>query len=193
MGPWDELRTGERIGDLRIERVLGHGAFAVVYLATDTLLHRPVALKVLRFPSAGAATPETDRALAEARIVGALKSPHVVTLYRVHGAAGTGRWMFEMEYIEGESLEALLQRTKVLPPERLERILEGILRGLEAAHGGGVAHGDIKPANVLLGAAGEVKLADFGLARLLGEASLALEFGDGGAGTPRYMAPEVIM
>ncbi|MHC4972761.1 MAG: BREX system ATP-binding domain-containing protein [Planctomycetota bacterium] len=183
------IQPGQRIGDLRIEQLLGRGAFGAVYLATDTVIQRPVALKVLTVP----AEPEsTERVLKEARAIGNLKSPHIVTLYRVHPPAADGAWMFEMEYIDGGPLSALLGAGVRLDPDRVATILAELASALEAAHAGGVVHGDVKPGNVLLTAEGGVKLADFGLSRLLTEASLELSGKGQLAGTPSFLAPEVV-
>jgi serine/threonine-protein kinase len=183
------LQPGRRIGDLRIERPLGRGAFGEVYLATDTVIRRPVALKVLTVP----AEPEnTERVLTEARAIGNLKSPHIVTLFRIHPPAEDGAWMFEMEYVEGGPLSGLLGRDTRVDPERVATILAELASALEAAHAGGVVHGDVKPGNVLLTAEGKVKLADFGLSRLLTEASFEQSVEVQLAGTPSFLAPEVV-
>ena len=183
------LEAGQRIGDLRIERPLGRGAFGEVYLATDTVIRRPVALKVLTV----AADPEnTERVLREARAIGNLKSPHIVTLYRVHPPAEDRAWMFQMEYVEGGPLSDLLGKDIRLDPERVATILVELASALEAAHAGGVVHGDVKPCNVLLTAEGNVKLADFGLSRLLTDASLELSVKGQLAGTPSFLAPEIV-
>jgi serine/threonine-protein kinase len=183
------LQPGQRVGDLRIERPLGRGAFGEVYLAQDTVIRRPVALKVLTVP---AEAESTERVLMEARVIGNLHSSHIVTLYRVHPPAEDGAWMFEMEYVEGGPLSDLLGKDTRVDPERGATITMELASALEAAHAGGVVHGDVKPGNVLLTAEGEVKLADFGLARLLTEASLELSIEGQLAGTPSFLAPEVI-
>jgi tetratricopeptide (TPR) repeat protein len=183
-------QPGSRFGDLEIERELGRGAFGSVLLARDTLVGRRVALKVIRLPGTG--TPDQERAalLREAQVVGRLKSPHVATLYRVHQLPDG--WMFELEYVEGGSLDGLLSREGRHAGHEAARILAGVLQGLRDAHDQGVVHGDVKPGNVLLGPGGTVKLVDFGLARFVGEASLRLTRADV-VGTPAYMSPEVIM
>jgi len=185
------IEPGTRIGDLEILHEIGRGAFGIVYLARDRLLERTVALKVLR--AIGSATDrELDRVLAEARIVGRLQSPYVVTLYRVHPSTSHG-WMFEMEYVEGGSLDRLLKEKGRIPLQRALEILKAVGRGLEVAHRADIVHGDIKPANILLDRASGAKVADFGLAQLLPDPGLASSLAGGNAGTPRYMAPEVVM
>ncbi|MHC4341830.1 MAG: serine/threonine-protein kinase [Planctomycetota bacterium] len=187
-----DIAPGERFGHLRIEEEIGQGAFATVYRARDTLIDRVVALKVNRALSAYAHAEESERILQEAKLVGKLKSPHIVTLYQVHQLEDGG-FAFEMEYVDGGSLDALLKKRDRLPPEETLRILRGMLTGLKEAHGRGVIHRDIKPANVLLGSDGSVKLTDFGLGRLATEISLSISTREGILGTPRYMAPEVAM
>lgn len=181
-----ELRAGAEVAGLRVEGRLGQGGFGVVYLARDPLIQRVVALKAIQ-PPLGA---ETSAALQEAQIVGNLNSPHVVTLYRVH-PHDDGGYLLEMEYVDGGSLDDQLDQP--WPEEQARRTFAGIVSGLHAAHEAGVVHGDVKPANVLLGTDGSVKLADFGLARILGETTLAADLGGQPIGTPLYMAPEVIM
>ncbi|HEX5135780.1 MAG TPA: protein kinase [Planctomycetota bacterium] len=180
---------GSRFGELEIERELGRGTFGAVLLARDTLVGRRVALKILRLP--GSASPDERAALLrEAQLVGRLRSAHVATLYRVHQMPDG--WAFELEYIDGGSLEDRLAREPRLPLHEAGRIAQGILKGLGDAHAQGIVHGDIKPGNVLLGNDGSVKLVDFGLAHLIGELSLRVPR-DEVVGTPAYMAPEVIM
>ncbi len=187
MEPW---RPGSRFGELEIVRELGRGAFGRVYLAKDTLVGRSVALKLLRLPDGAGSQHARDALLREARLVGRLRSPRVATLYRVH--ALEDGWVFEMEYVEGGSLEDRLAREPRLAAHEAQRIAHGILRGLQDAHEQGVVHGDVKPANVLLARDGSIKLVDFGLAPFVGELSLRAPR-DEVVGTPAYMAPEVIM
>jgi len=190
VGDIPRIVPGAMLGDLKIEKELGSGAFATVYLATDTLLGRTVALKVNRFPDALAEQENRAPILREARLVSKLNSPNIVTLYRVHGAGND--WVFEMEYVDGGSLADLVNNGRRLPLPDLIRILRGILAGLDSAHRHGVIHRDVKPANVLLARDGMVKLTDFGLGRQLDETSLSSS-GEGMLGTPLYMSPEVVM
>ncbi|MHC4161973.1 MAG: serine/threonine-protein kinase [Planctomycetota bacterium] len=188
----DRFQPGDRFGDLEIQRELARGSYGTVYLAWDKLIGRRVALKWVH-PSASAAhAQDLERMLNEARLVGRLKSPHIATLYRVHALERDQGWLFEMEYVEGGSLQDLLGVDRRLAPEEARRIARGILTGLEHAHEAGIVHGDMKPGNVLLTRDRTVKLVDFGLSRLVGEASVSTS-GVELAGTPLYMAPEVVM
>jgi tetratricopeptide (TPR) repeat protein len=192
VGGFEHLSPGDSVGQWEIERQLGRGAYATVYLARHILLGRQVALKVFATTGGEVAEPERERILDEARLIGNLKSHHVVTLYGVH-PIGDGGLMFEMEYMEGGTLEELLEREPRQPPHTSLEILRGIACGLKVAHEKRIVHGDLKPANVLLDRAGTAKLADFGLARMFRDPGLALSIAADLVGTPRYMAPEVIM
>ncbi|MFQ5845552.1 MAG: serine/threonine-protein kinase, partial [Planctomycetota bacterium] len=176
MGSPEHFAPGARLGHLKIERELGEGAFATVWLAVDTLIGRQVALKVMRGPAAIATAEERERILREARLVANLKSPHLVTLYRIHDLTYAG-WIVEMEYVDGGSLDDLLRERGRLDAGDVLRIVRGVLLGLQEAHRRKVVHRDVKPGNVLLGKDGSVKLTDFGLGRHLGEASLSASSG----------------
>jgi serine/threonine-protein kinase len=191
MPPAMAYKPGDLLGELRIEREIGRGAWGIVYLAEDTLLARKVALKVLPESLAQAGPDIQQRVLAEARIVGALQSPNVVTLYRLREGPH-GSWIQEMEFAEGGSLETRLKPDKPLAQDEAVRIFRGVCSGLQVAHEQRIIHGDIKPANVLFGKGDVVKLADFGLSRLLGRSGTSLSLHGEFIGTPEYMAPEVL-
>lgn len=184
---------GATLDHLRIERELGRGAFATVYLARDTLLDRLVALKVIPVVEIEGYTKERERILAEARHIASLNDPHIVTLHSVKTLPELGVWVFELEYVDGGTLGALLADGARLDPPRIITIFRSILEALRAAHERGIVHGDVKPANVLVGAGGPVKLGDFGLARTLESSSRIVHGSAELIGTPRYMAPEVIL
>jgi serine/threonine-protein kinase len=174
-------------GRYRVESHLAHGGMATVYLGTDTRLDRTVALKIMH---AELANDEdfVRRFVAEARSVAKLSHPNVVTVYD-QGADGRTLYL-AMEYVPGRTLRDLLhERTRLRPREALD-IIEGVLSGLAAAHAAGIAHRDVKPENVLLGPAQSLKVADFGLARLLSDVThtksgLLI-------GTAAYLAPEQV-
>jgi serine/threonine-protein kinase len=174
-------------GRYRVEAHLAHGGMATVYLGTDTRLDRTVALKIMH---AELASDEdfVRRFVAEARSVARLSHPNVVTVYD-QGADGRTLYL-AMEYVPGRTLRGLLAERSALRPREALDILEGVLAGLAAAHAAGIAHRDVKPENVLLGNNQSIKVADFGLARLLSEAThtksgLLI-------GTAAYLAPEQV-
>jgi formylglycine-generating enzyme required for sulfatase activity len=171
------------IGRYRVERVLGAGGFGVVYLAHDDDLRRPVAIKVpqaKRLAQAGA----VDAYLAEARVLAALNHPHIV---RVHdfGRTPDGGCFIVSEYLGGGSLADLIRQRRLTTGEAVALVVP-VADALQHAHQHRLVHRDVKPANILLDAAGKPYLADFGLA-LRDE-----DFGSGSgrAGTPWYMSPE---
>lgn len=185
------LDPGQQIDGLRIEAEIGRGAWGVVYLARDLLIGRRVAVKVLPRGLGEVSERAREQILNEARLIGGLNSPHVVTLYRLHSTSDGG-WMQEMEYVEGGSLEDRLADAQPLPVPEAVRIFRSVCLALRAAHASRIIHGDIKPANILFGADDLVKLADFGLARILEGSSGAIALHGEPFGTPRYMAPEVL-
>jgi Tol biopolymer transport system component len=173
-------------GRYTIERKLGEGGMATVYLAHDVRHDRKVALKVLR-PEL-AAVMGAERFLAEIRTTANLRHPHILPLFD-SGEAG-GLIFYVMPYVRGESLRGRLDRERQLPVDEAVRIATAVAGALEHAHKHGVIHRDIKPANILL-EDGEPVVADFGIA-------LAVSHAGGGRitetglslGTPYYMSPE---
>jgi tetratricopeptide (TPR) repeat protein/predicted Ser/Thr protein kinase len=184
------LQPGDEIHGLRIVREVGQGAYGRVYLARDLGIDREVALKVIRAP---AGSRERRRAQREARIVGRLKSSHIVTIHRVVEDDEHEAWLLILEYVPGGSLDDLLRGDQRVAVPRALELLRGIMLGLDAAHRAGVVHGDVKPGNVLLESDGSVKLADFGMSWMVDDASISNTSAEGFGGTPAYMAPEVIM
>jgi serine/threonine-protein kinase len=170
----------------RVERELGRGGMAMVYLAHDLRHDRPVALKVLRPELAASLGP--DRFLQEIRIAARLHHPHILPVHDSGEAAG--RLWYTMPYVEGESLRQRMAREGPLSLDQALRIATHVLSALGYAHAHGVIHRDIKPENILL-EGDEAVVADFGVARAitaagqdrLTETGLAL-------GTPAYMSPE---
>src|SRR5688572_679677 len=170
----------------RIERQIGQGGMATVYLAEDLKLERQVALKVLR-PELGAVLG-TERFLAEVKITARLDHPHILTLID-SGSAG-GLLYYVLPYVRGESLRDLLNREQQLSVEQALAITKQVGSALDYAHRKGVVHRDIKPENILL-QEGEAMLADFGIALAVQESggSRLTETGLS-LGTPYYMSPE---
>jgi eukaryotic-like serine/threonine-protein kinase len=168
----------------RLERELGRGGMATVYLATDLRHDRPVALKVLHPQLAASLGPE--RFLREIKLAARLQHPHILTVLDSGDAAG--RLWFTMPYIEGESLRDRLVREKQLAVEDAVRIAREAADALDYAHRHGVIHRDIKPENILL-SDGHALVADFGIARAMGGDEHLTETGMA-IGTPAYMSPE---
>jgi len=176
----------------RIERELGRGGMAVVYLARDLKHDRPVALKVLH--PALAATLGPDRFQREIHTAARLQHPHILTVLdsgAVGEPGGQERLWFTMPYVEGESLRDRLRRERQLPVEDALRIAREAAQALQYAHEHDVVHRDVKPENLLLTRDGNTLVADFGVARGLGAATDEKLTETGLAvGTPAYMSPE---
>jgi serine/threonine-protein kinase len=183
-----------------IVRKLGAGGSGVVYLANDTLLQRPVVLKILR---AGMLSAQQMRStvLREARLASAIEHPNVCAIYEVGEAGDEG--YIAMQYVPGKSLDQLIEHGMATPQLLLSVGIQ-IADGLQAAHALGIFHRDLKPQNVMLTEGGLVKILDFGLARrlepeesgfdpskpaLAKDASMAATYTARG-GTIRYMSPE---
>ncbi|MBI2899130.1 MAG: serine/threonine protein kinase [Planctomycetes bacterium] len=184
------LRPGDRIRGLEILELIGTGGMGLVYKARQPSLDRVVALKILRPERAMIANFE-NRFEREAKILGALSHPNIVT---IHDSAMEGEKCFVvLEYVEGTTLREVMPE-KGMPPRQALRTLLQICDALDYAHGKGVVHRDIKPENVLIEKSGRVKIADFGLAKLAGvtRRSLMLTASDARMGTVHYMAPEQI-
>ncbi len=169
----------------RIERELGRGGMATVFLAQDLKHDRPVALKVLHPELAASMGPE--RFQREIRLAARLQHPHVLSVY--DSGETDGRLWFTMPFVEGESLRAKLDREKQLPVEVALRITREAADALDYAHRHGVIHRDIKPENILV-SEGHALVADFGIARALGESTDRLTNTGLAVGTPAYMSPE---
>ena len=146
--------------EFRLVRYLGGGGMGNVWLAHDLLLDRPVAVKFLAGAEPDAAA--TERVLVEARAAARLTHPNVAAVYRVGQLEG--RPYIISEYVRGESLDSL---PTPLPTERVIDLAIGLCRGLAAAHRRGVLHRDLKPHNAIVAEGGDIKLVDFGLARLV--------------------------
>src|SRR5213080_1240039 len=173
-------------GRYTIERELGRGGMAAVYLAQDRKHHRPVAIKVLKPELAAALGPE--RFLREIDTAARLTHPHILPLHDSGEAAG---WLYYvMPYVEGETLRDRLEREGQLPLEEAVRITREVASALSYAHAHDVVHRDVKPENILL-SGGEAVVADFGIARAITRAAgSGLTEAGIPVGTPAYMSPE---
>jgi TolB-like protein/tRNA A-37 threonylcarbamoyl transferase component Bud32 len=169
-----------------IEKVLGEGGMATVYLATDVKHRRQVAVKVMR-PDL-AATLGAERFLREVEIAAQLSHPHILPVHDSGDADGV--LFYVMPYVEGESLHDRIRRETQLPVEEALRITREVSEALAYAHNRKIVHRDIKPANIMM-SAGHALVADFGIARGVGAAGGAAITKTGLAvGTPQYMSPE---
>lgn len=186
---WQGPSAGTRLGGYLLERPLGSGGMGVVYRAVQTSLSRPVAVKVL--PPELAIDPQfVERFHREALALASLSHPRIVSV--IDRGMEEGMAFLVMELVEGEGLRQRMQRGAVTPKEAV-RIGIQVCEGLSYAHRQGVVHRDIKPENLLLDRSGNVKIADFGLARIVrGDTreSLRLTVSNMALGTPFYMAPE---
>lgn len=172
---------------LEILEMIGHGGMGAVYRARQPHLDRTVALKVL--PKALAATPEfTERFTREARMLGRLAHPNIVGIFDF-GESG-GFYYLLMEFVDGVNLRQAMKAGRFSPSQALAVVPE-ICEALQFAHDEGVLHRDIKPENILLDTKGRIKIADFGIAKLLVDTARGMTLTQGVApGTPQYMAPE---
>jgi tetratricopeptide (TPR) repeat protein/predicted Ser/Thr protein kinase len=166
-----------RVGRFTTIDTIGRGAMGTVLAAWDPVLNRKVALKVVH-PAAG----DDDALLREARALARLTHPNVVTVYEADSI--DGRVVIAMQFVAGTDLRKWL-RARTREWDEVVPVFAAIARGLAAAHDAGVVHGDLKPENVLVGEQGDVRIADFGTARVLADAS-----DEAGGGTPVYLAPE---
>jgi serine/threonine protein kinase len=175
------------LGRYEVQKMLGEGGFGRTYLALDRQMRRPIVLK-----AANAGDPhEARRILREARLLGRIAHPHIVTIYDVESIGDA--CVLVMEYLEGGSLGERIKKGPMTVAQSI-RIVDEVLQALEAAHAEGIIHRDVKPANILLTRDGRAKLADFGVARQdpgSGTVSGA-SFREGQAGSLLYMAPEQV-
>ncbi|QDV68291.1 Serine/threonine-protein kinase PrkC [Rosistilla carotiformis] len=182
--------TGCQLGDLQILRRLGRGGMADVYLAKQVSLERQVAVKILRASLAND-NSYVERFRREARAAAKLSHPNIVQVYDV--GRSDGRYFISQEFVDGRNLREQIDREGPLSLQRALDVMVGVAAALDAASEQGITHRDIKPENIMLSNKGDVKVADFGLARIanpgfqsdLTQVGLTL-------GTPLYMSPEQV-
>jgi serine/threonine protein kinase len=187
MNSQNHTLTGRLIQHYRIESLLGEGGMGTVYQATDTLLQRLVAVKMLH-PHLVSQASFMERFRNEALILARLNHPNIAVVYNF--LRDNADYFMAMEYVEGDSLEALIRKAGALPPAIAAEVVRQGLEGMAHAHRKGVLHRDIKPANLMLTPEGTIKLMDFGIARVSGEQRLTQA--NRIVGTLEYMAPELI-
>ena len=166
-------RTRLVAGRYALSDVIGRGGMGTVWLATDRVLEREVALKEVTF-SVDLTTEERtilrERTLREARAAARLDHPRVARVYDV--VEEDGRPWLVMEHVSARSLQDIIEERGPLPPAAVAQIGLDVLAALEAAHGAGIVHRDVKPANVLVEPDGHARLTDFGIATTTGDSSL---------------------
>ena len=182
----------DRIGRYRIVKEIGRGAMGVVYLATDPTIGRSVAIKTVRLREID--NPQQreklrERLFREARSAGVLSHPNIVTIYDM--AEEDGLAYIAMEYVDGPTLDDIMASGKPVDSTKLFNILRQTALATDYAHTKGIVHRDIKPANIMLGRDGNVKVTDFGIAKIN---TVAESFTVTGTlvGTPNYMSPEQV-
>ncbi|MCA9247018.1 MAG: serine/threonine protein kinase [Planctomycetales bacterium] len=191
--PRDPIQTadlsGRRLGDYQILRRLGRGAMAEVYLAEQLSLERKVAVKVLKAELV-ADTTHVERFQNEARAAAKLTHANIVQIYEV------GQWekhhFIAQEYVPGRNLGEIIARQGPLAAGQLLAVLRQVAAALHKAAEAGIVHRDIKPENIMISPSGEVKVADFGLARVIGADAMNMTQIGVTMGTPLYMSPEQI-
>ncbi len=183
---WEREMVARRLPEYQLVREIGRGAMGVVFLARDVVLHRLVAVKVLRRELAGGAE-QRARFLREARMTARLSHANIVP---VHTFGDDGELSYiVMKYVDGESLAQRL-RGGALPPDEVRRILRELALALDYAHGQAVIHRDLKAENILLErGTGRAMLTDFGVALLRSLDPVRAEWARA-YGTPHYMSPE---
>jgi serine/threonine-protein kinase len=181
-----EQLAGTTLGNYEIESLLGRGGMGVVYKARQISLDRPVALKLLP-PTLSSDNSFVKRFQREARAVAKLTHPNIIHIYDV--GREKGLHYFSMEYLEGRTLDEILREKGKLDVDEAVRIISQAAHGIEHAHEHRILHRDIKPSNIILDTRGNIKVMDFGLARMAGDRSKLTQSGTL-MGTLDYMSPE---
>ncbi len=180
----------ETLGKYELRHVLGKGAMGTVYEGFDPIIARRVAIKTVRLPNADdlEAQEELARFKREAQAAGRLSHPNIVGVFD-YGETPELAYIV-MEFVDGTTLKHVVDKKERFELAEIARLMESLMAGLQFSHDRGVVHRDIKPANIMLTQSGEVKIADFGIARI--ESSSMTQAGTM-LGTPSYMSPEQFM
>ncbi len=173
------LFKGQQLGKYEVLDSLGTGGFAAVYLARDQWINKLVALKIPHFQNY-----DLEHLLKEPRMLARLNHPNIIAIHAAERAADL--FFIVMEYVEGETLELLLEREKTLPHKLVCRYILQVCDALGYAHSRQILHRDLRPANIMVSRSGVLKVGDFGVAALMEKTPYAKTI----IGTPPYMSPE---
>ncbi|MEW6356942.1 MAG: protein kinase [Planctomycetota bacterium] len=183
----DEFEGAILGGDFRIEKKLGSGGMGAVYLAEQVSLQRKVALKLIS-PEAATDQEYVARFKREATSAAQLVHPNIVQVHSI--GEHEGLWYIAMEYVAGKSVGDMLKERNPMDVAEAANYIAQALKGLARAHSLGIIHRDIKPDNLMVNSDGEVKIADFGLARMKTAQDISLTVSGAVMGTPHYMSPQ---
>ncbi len=178
----------QQMSGYKIIEKIGEGGMGSVYLAEDSMLGRKVALKILN-PQLTNDAQFTDRFKQEARLQASLVHPNIVTLYNFF--LDEEKYCMVMEFAEGNTLKEIIKRTGPIPQKRVNKIFKQLLEGVGYAHSKGIIHRDIKPSNIILDKDDNVKIMDFGIAKIMGDKGLTKTGTN--VGTIYYMSPEQVL
>jgi len=185
------LSSGDRIGKYQLDEIIHQGKYRTIYKAHDPFLERDVAIKVSQFPDHQEGEENSQQIrnsfFLETRAVGKLQHPNIVSVY--DAGVGDRQTYIVMEYIEARSLASVMDAHEEISVSKVIDIVFKCCKALEYAHSKDVVHRDIKPANILITEDGNVKIVDFGIAKVRDEIDT---FSSGLFGSPLYMAPEQI-
>jgi serine/threonine-protein kinase len=187
------LSAAEQLDRYEVVEEIGRGAMGTVYLAEDPLIGRLVAIKSLNVAKgldAGRLNELREASLIEAQAAGILSHPNIVTIHDVFEGEDGTLPLIAMEYVRGTNLKEVLKGGQPLPHDFVDSVVRQVASALDYAHERGVIHGDVKPANILITDTEQVKLTDFGIARLRRD---EVSPGKKVLGTPRYIAPEQVL
>jgi serine/threonine protein kinase len=185
------LSSGDRIGKYQLDKIIHQGKYRTIYKASDPFLERDVAIKVSQFPDHQGGEENSQQIrnsfFLETRAIGKLQHPNIVSVY--DAGVGDRQTFIVMEYIDARSLASIMNTKEKIPVSKAIDIVFKCCKALEYAHSKNVVHRDIKPANILITNDGNVKIVDFGIAKIRNEIDT---LSSGLFGSPLYMAPEQI-